>query len=177
MFSLGLLAIIITSSVMMSVVAAQTPPVTEEQIARIKINCVSAKNIVNRVHLSDALLRVNRGQMYESMSTKLMERFNARASGNRYVVTDLLSTTQSYDAALKTFHQHYISYEEQMSAALRIDCTKEPVSFYDAVAAARTLRSVVHSDVIKLHQLIDDYKKSFDVFQVDFRAIKEGNSL
>jgi len=141
---------------------------TEEQMARIRISCVSAKNTLNQLHANDALLRVNRGQMYESMSTKLMVRFNARADGNHFNVKDLTSVTQDYGTALTKFRDDYKSYEEQLYAALNINCSKEPVSFYDAVAVARTQRAQVHADVLKLHQYIDGYQAAFDAFTASF---------
>jgi len=136
---------------------------------RIKSNCVSAKNTLNRLHASDALLRVNRGQIYESMSTKLMTRFNDRAQSNHLDTKALVGATTSYGTALATFRTNYQSYEEQLSNALRIDCTKEPAAFYDAVASARSKRSQVHDDVTVLHRHIDDYTAAFAQFASDHK--------
>lgn len=143
---------------------AQSASMSDGQIARIRASCVGAKSTLAQLHASDALLRVNRGQIYESMSTKLMSRFNDRASSNHYDISGLLSATQNYGTMLTTFRADYQTYEEQLSNALNIDCTKEPVAFYDAVSLARTLRSQVHVDVTRLHQYIDDYDTVLNVF-------------
>ncbi len=148
---------------------------TDEQIARIRSSCVSAKNTLNQLHASDALLRVNRGQLYESMSTKLMARFNSRADSNRFDVKDLTTVSQNYGTALTTFRDDYKSYEVQLATALKISCLKEPVSFYDAVFVARTMRAQVHVDVVKLHQYIDEYKATFDAFTANFNKTNGGN--
>jgi len=142
---------------------------------RIKSSCVSAKNTLNRLHASDALLRVNRGQIYESMSTKLMTRFNDRAQSNHFDAKSLISATVSYGTALATFRTDYQGYEEQLSNTLRIDCTKEPVAFYDAVASARNKRSQVHDDVTVLHKYIDDYTAAFAQFASDHKDQGGGN--
>jgi hypothetical protein len=165
---------ICASTTLFAVASAQSPPMTEDQISHIRANCTSTKSTLNQLHASDALLRVNRGQLYESMSSKLMTRFNDRAQSNRFAVDDLVSVTQNYVKALTTFKQDYQSYEEQLSAALRIDCNKEPVTFYDAIAASRAKRTQVHVDVIKLHQYIDEYQSNFDVFKSNYTNNKAG---
>ena len=149
--------------------SAQSPLMTDEQVDRIRSNCVTAKNTLNQLHTSDALLRVNRGQIYEYMSTKLMDRFNGRATNSRFEAKDLTSVAQKYSFALTTFRLTYQSYEEQLTKALTIDCRKEPVSFYDAVANARTKRTQVHVEVVKLHQYIDEYRSAVDAFEADYK--------
>lgn len=165
--TLSLFAAVVLSGALFGVVSAQGTPMTDEQIGRIRTSCVSAKNTLNQLHASDALLRVNRGQLYESMTTKLMARFNSRADSNHFDVKDLTTVTQTYGEALTTFRDDYKSYEVQLTATLAVDCLKEPVSFYDAVALTRVKRAQVHVDVVKLHQSIDAYKAAFDAFVVN----------
>ncbi len=166
--ALCLIVATLVSSVLFGVASAQTTPMTDEQIGRIRVSCLSTKSTLNRLHANDALLRVNRGQIYESMSTKLMTQFNNRATSNRFDAKDLARITQSYGTALAEFRVDYMSYEVQLANALNIDCAKEPVSFYDAVALARTSRAQVHADVVKLHQYIDDYSAAFSTFTTTF---------
>lgn len=158
------LASVVCAVALIGTIHAQSAPMTDAQIARIRLNCVSAKNTVEQLHASDALLRVNRGQIYESMTTKLMAPFNDRANSNHYDINGLTLAIQNYNSMLTTFRTDYQSYEEQLSSALNIDCTKEPVAFYDAVSLARTLRSQVHADVTHLNQYIDDYDTVLNVF-------------
>lgn len=162
-----LIAIVVAgvlSTTFIGAVHAQSPAVTDEQINRIRANCISAKNSLSRLRTSDTLLRVNRGQIYESMVTKLMERFNSRVQSNQKNGDELVNVTQNYLVALTTFRADYKKYEEQLSLTLKIDCTKEPVAFYDATMNARLKRTQVHVDVVTLHQYIDAYKTSFDTF-------------
>ena len=155
---------LIGAAISINIASAQDAPMTDAQIAQIKSSCTTAKNTMAQLHANDALLRVNRGQMYESMETKLMNPFNDRVNSNHLNSKYLVAVTNDYDAALTTFRNDYQAYEESLSSALKIDCTKEPVSFYDAVADARTKRAQVHSDVVKLHQDIDQYKSTFESF-------------
>ena len=72
--------------------AEDTLPMTDEHIARIRANCVDAQKTLFQIHASDAGLRVNRGQIYESMSTKLMAPFNIRLVLNRIDAANLVTT-------------------------------------------------------------------------------------
>lgn len=150
---------------------ARADDLTPDQVARVKANCVSIKNSLSQLHASDALLRVNRGQMYESMASKLMDNFNDRLSGNRLDNKAMATVTSSYRSALTTFRSDYIAYEQKMSEAIRIDCISQPNSFHTAVEEARALRKTVHDDVMRLHRLIDDYRSSVSGFLLNFERV------
>lgn len=148
---------------------------TEEQRARVRFNCVQIKSTLNQLKVSDALLRVNRGQHYESLSGKYMDRFNIRLANNGLNAQGLLSVKTGYDTALNTFRAHYTEYERQLNTAIGIDCTKDPDGFHLAVENARTKRKIVHDDVRKLHTLIDDYRSAVDDFKLNFQRVSGGN--
>jgi hypothetical protein len=157
-----------------SLVHAQSATVlTQDQESHIQANCVSIKNSLNQLHASDALLRVNRGQIYESMATKLMDTFNSRLGSNSLDNKAMVTVTGNYRTQLNSFRSDYINYEQKLSAAINIDCTTKPTEFYNAVEDARTLRNTVHSDVIKLHQLIDDYRSSVGDFLLNYERVSE----
>lgn len=167
-----LVSIIVLSGVSFWTASAQSIPMTDQQIKLIRDSCVSTKNTLNQLHSSDALLRVNRGQTYESISTKLMERFNSRIVSNSLNNTSLLLITSSYGTTLDSFRADYINYEKQLTLAINIDCSKQPVAFYDAVALARIGRDQVHIDVLKLNQFIDQYGAAVDQFDKDYQGTK-----
>jgi hypothetical protein len=144
-------------------------PMTEAQIQRIRDNCVEAQSTLYQLHASDALLRVNRGQLYESMSTKLMEPFDSWLTLNSTNPSDLISIAADYDSKLTEFRTDYQQYEEAMSRTLQINCTNQPVAFYDSVGDTRTKRSKVHDATLALHGLIKDYKEAFEKFAKDFK--------
>jgi len=152
---------------------AQSTALTSEQIEHIRSNCVSIKSTLNQLHASDALLRVNRGQVYESMASKLMDPFNSRLSNNRLDNKATSVVTTSYRTALDTFRSDYKSYEEKLSSAIRMNCSTQPESFYTAIEEARILRAKVHDDVIKLHRYIDDYRTAVGDFMLNYERISE----
>lgn len=162
--SLGVLLSFVTPNV-----AAED--LTPEQTERVKLNCVSIKNTLSQLHASDALLRVNRGQVYESMGSKLMDTFNTRLANNRLDNKAMVTVTSNYRTALSNFRTDYIAYEQKLSEAIKIDCASQPNTFHSALEEARILRQKVHEDVLKLHRYIDDYRTSVSDFLLNYERV------
>lgn len=157
----GILAV---SSISTLSVNAADVEMTPGHVARIRANCVEAQSVLQRVHVSDALLRVNRGQLYEQMTTKLMSPLNSRISLNRLDGTELSLTSSDYERQLDSFRKAYMDYEETMSDALAINCADKPVSFYDLVTETRNKREKVHQETLQLNRIISRYGVQFDAF-------------
>lgn len=169
------LAVLVVLGVLLPFCAtsARADDLTPEQVDRVKTNCVSIKNSLTQLHASDALLRVNRGQMYESIATKLMDTFNARLSSNSLDNKAMTTVTTSYRSALDTFRADYIAYEQKLSDTIRIDCTSQPNTFHSSLLEARQLRETVHADVEKLHHSIDDYRSSVNSFLLNYERVSQ----
>lgn len=166
----GLLATLIVGvAALHSLTTMADAPMTEAHIQRIRDNCSEAQSALSQLHATDALLRVNRGQLYESISTKLMEPFDSRLALNNYNAPDLVSIAADYDRQLTDFRSKYQQYEESMSATLAINCRNQPVAFYDSVTATRTQRDQVHQSALALHALITNYQQAFETFAKTFK--------
>ncbi|MFZ1360693.1 MAG: hypothetical protein WAS27_01520 [Candidatus Saccharimonadales bacterium] len=142
------------------------PLMTDRHIQRIKQNCRSAARTIQQIHVNDGPLRVNRGQAYESVLSKLITPFNSRLIINKYDASSMVRIASQYDKSLTAFRENYKKYDNQMTAVLRIDCVKRPISFYDAVTEARRLRTAVNADAIQIHNYITEYGQAV----TDFRA-------
>lgn len=165
--SIGIAASIVAlcgSAIYLHTARAQSAPMTEAHIQKIRANCVDAQQALIKLHANDALLRVNRGQLYESISTKLMTPFNSRTIANKYDGSRLVERAATYEKQLNEFRADYIIYEEAMSRTLRINCTNEPVAFYDSVNETRLKRQSVHQRTTALQKTIQDYKNDFEEF-------------
>ena len=149
-------------------VFAQSTPMTEVHIERIRANCVEAQSTLTQLHASDALLRVNRGQLYESISTKLMAPFNSRVTSAKLDSASLVSLTATYEQQLSDFRANYKLYEEAMTKTLRLNCTNQPVAFYDSLTDARAKRYQVYLSNQTLQKTIEQYKTAFDTFKQKF---------
>lgn len=152
-------------------VSAQDAVLTSQQTEQIIGNCTILKNTLNQLHSSDALLRVNMGQLYELVSTKLMDRFNKRISSNNFKIDNLTLAYNTYNSNLNNFRSDYITYEESLTTAIKIDCKSQPSVFYNSLLAARYNRGRVYEDVKKLNQQIDQYRLAMTQFEKDFQAM------
>lgn len=153
-----------------SIAGAETgATMSDQQLTQIRNRCSEVQATLSRVHSNDALLRVNRGQVYERLSTKLMVPLNSRVALNRLDGSSLLTVTSNYEQHLSDFRLRYQSYEEQLSSTMKIDCKKQPAKFYDSLKLARERRQFVADSVNSLAKDITDYKKAFVEFAVPYR--------
>lgn len=143
----------------------QSLVLTDEQIALIKTNCVDVQSTLERVHASDALTRVNLGQRYETISTKLMAPLNSRIALNRLDNVELTKTTVDFNTELDNFRTLYQQYEQTTLRAIQINCVNQPVSFYDTITLARNHRAAVHESVVKMSGLLKQYGTQFEAFK------------
>jgi hypothetical protein len=137
----------------------------DEQISLIRTNCINAQSTLQRVHASDALTRVNLGQRYETISTKLMAPLNSRIALNRLDNVELTKTTADFNAELDNFRTLYQQYEQTTLRAIQINCVNQPVSFYDTITLARSHRAAVHESVLKMSGLLKQYGTQFEAFK------------
>lgn len=154
---------------MQATAKAQVALMTDVHIERIRSNCVEAQTTLRQLHASDALLRVNRGQLYESILTKLMTPMNIRIGANQLDNKDLVFIASQYDQQLASFRLKYQQYEEAMSKTLKLNCTNQPVAFYDSVTDTRNKRKLTHESTVLLHKTIQTYKIQFEAFEKKFK--------
>lgn len=138
---------------------------TEGHIARIRNNCQTALITLGQIHANDAPAYINRNQTYFSISDKLMARLNSRLTLNRYDATQLVKTASEYNTELTKFRAAYKIYDDAMNDALKTNCKKEPVSFYDRVSTARDARLDVKDSVDQLTTLLAQYKQQVQQFE------------
>lgn len=157
--------LILDASVMAQ--AAQTT-LSDTHIRQIQQNCKAATRVIQQIHANDGPLRVNRGQVYDSISSKLMTPLNSRLIINKLDASAMVKVTAQYEKALSDFRENYRRYDNKMSDVLTVNCVKDPQHFYDELVQARHLRSVVHGDIVKVNGLIDEYGASFSAFRERF---------
>ncbi|MCX6728263.1 MAG: hypothetical protein NTV39_00620 [Candidatus Saccharibacteria bacterium] len=177
LISAGLIvAVLVCGLTFIKIASAQNDQPTDTQIQLVQNNCLALKSTLNQLHASDALLRVNMGQLYESMAIRLMNGFNGRIERNNLNNNSLVSETKNYNSTLDNFRSDYQAYEEKLSAAINTDCQNHPTSFYNAISTARTYRDKVHSDVLRLNQSIAQYQSTTDQFESDYLLSLEGTA-
>lgn len=156
--------VFLTAMAVSGAVQAQSA-LSEAHIERIRQNCVTVHATLQQLHASDGLLRVNRGPLYENISTKLMAPLNSRIALSRLSgLEELAATTLEYDRQLDIFRASYKQYEESMSRTMRIDCASRPAEFYDGIGRTRELRQTLYADSQALTELLIRYKVEFEEF-------------
>ena len=167
--SLGMLLVAVAASQAAQAQAA----LSETHIERIRQNCVTAQTALSQIHASDALLRVNRGSLYENISDKLMAPLNSRIALSRLEGLRMASIALEYDRRLDAFRVNYKQYEETMSRTLKINCAEKPVEFYESVTQTRQERRRLHENTRTITALLLDYKTGFEDFAKRFEE-REG---
>ncbi len=167
----GILMVAALSTLLMLRVASAetTPPeLSQQKIQSIRSHCGSIRSTLNQLHTTDALLRVNRGQMYTSLSTNVMAKMNSRLALNRLDGSELVRVTTEYEEHYSVFRERYERYNDRMEELKKIDCTQNPEQFYVALTDARTLRTEVNEATKQLNRDIDAYHGAFSDFRTDF---------
>ena len=162
---LGLAIAATCLAVSMSAAAKSSDSLSQAKADMIVQNCTQIQATLSSIHSSDALLRVNRGQTYELISSRLMSPMNTRIAANKLDGASLIQITSDYSNDLSDFRNAYIDYERQMSKTIRTNCHKSADKFYENLVKTRELRQEVHSYVADINQGIRDYKKAFDSFR------------
>lgn len=153
-----------------TVFAEEATTITDEQLVQVRSHCSEIKTTLKQLHASDAVVRVNRGKLYERLSTKLMAPLNSRIALNRLDGTSLVSITSEYEKHLTTFRTTYQDYEEGLSDLITINCLTQPARFYNVLEDVRSKRELVYESVNVLAQDIASYKTAFDEFATGFKS-------
>lgn len=152
--------ILVTVVTFSSTSFAQPADLTSEKRDVVVQTCVSAQTVMQKIQHNDAATRVNRGQSYETIVSRFMTPLNTRSTSNGYnsSATLLTDTTKRYQQALESFKDHYESYDNAVSSALKTKCKDKPELFYGYVEDARRERQNVATDVGVLSGLISEYQ-------------------
>lgn len=142
----------------------------------VTMDCLAVKFKLSDIHQQDGLLRVTLGQAYETMSTKLMARLNARVVENKLDGAPLVKSAAEFETALSKFRDDYKKYEVSMNTLMKADCQSQIQTYYVALESTRELRTAVDTDTKKLSAIIDQYYKEFTEFQRQLQSKeKEAN--
>ena len=133
--------------------------ITDYQISTIRSRCSDIQATLNRIHESDKVLRVNKGYEYKAiMLDKLMTPLNQRIAINQIDGGKLGKIAAEFSQTFSKFDKAYSRYERDLSAAIDIDCTKQPTAFYDQVLLAYVSRQDLHEVDSELIGLAKQFK-------------------
>lgn len=142
--------------------------ITPEVIERIKSRCTENSATLNRLHKTDASIRTDRGNLYRTISDKLMVPLNRRLAANQQDASGLLTITSNYNDEFTKFSKAYVDYDNSLAKVLDIDCSKEPVAFYSALTDARAKRTALSVNNQRIKEYIREYGTTFTSLKQKF---------
>ncbi|PID33043.1 hypothetical protein CR969_02820 [Candidatus Saccharibacteria bacterium] len=144
-------------------------PGSAAQIDRLQSRCDSIMPTLRQLHTTDALLRVNIGQVYNGVSSNLMVRLNSRLALNRIDSTKFVDITNRFESSRSEFSSSYNEYEEAMAKLLKIDCKSKPTEFYAQLIKTRDARKKLANRVENLNNLLSEYRVEVERLQQDLK--------
>lgn len=151
--------------------AQDTVQVSAEKLAAIQSRCSTIKTNLNQLQTTDALLRVNRGQAYASISNDLMAKLNSRIALNRLDGSELIRVTTQYETNHTSFRIAYQEYSDELVRLMKIDCTEHPQQFYEVLVSTREKRKLVNDSVKRLNEDIRAYEAAFNQFRATYKGV------
>lgn len=145
----------------------------DNPVDRLQAQCDTIQTTLRRLHTNDSLLRVNIGQMYNSISVRLMARLNSRLALNRIDSTRFVEISGRFDQERSTFSDSYSQYETSLSALIKIDCKARPTEFYASLLTARDARLRLSTSVQALNDSVREYQVAVEDLRQDL-VVREG---
>lgn len=136
----GLAFFIIGLLLIVQPAAAETMPGAAPVLDRLQAQCDTVRSHLSRLHSSDALLRVNVGQVYNNISSRLMARLNGRLALNKIDSTELVRLASAFERERVSFSGRYSEYEAELAQLLKIDCRTQVTDFQSRLGLVRDAR-------------------------------------
>lgn len=138
---------------------------TARQEQKIVRECTNIQNQLGRLRSNDALTRVNLGQNYEVISSRLMANLNTRIVSNKLNGSELVAISAEFSENLDYFRENYQIYERELTKLSHMDCTKDADKFYDQLETVRYQRGELNFNTTKLHEIAEEYQKALGRFE------------
>ena len=158
-----------------AIVAVSESILSSKKSDEILGNCQIIKRNLNKVHVADALSRVNQGQVYESLQSNLIAPFNDRLSNNSIDATNLRTLSDNYQNDLADYRRYYQDYEQSLSETIDINCQVNPSRFYSKITDSSKKRQLVGLAVGRLLADLNKYDAEISKVESNIRgeAIKK----
>lgn len=144
------------------------------QVRAIQSRCSSLRATMSRIQHNDALLRVNVGQAYNTLSSQLMARLNSRLALEKIDSTQLVSIAQRFESERKQFATQYNTYETLIAGLVKASCQEAPVHYYEQLIKARDARQDVGASVKSLDELIKQYRTAVEGLKTTLEGRRHG---
>lgn len=128
---------------------------TTEQMNAIKKNCAIIKDNLKSIQYEDSRVRVHLGRYYDTVQSNFITPLNIALIGNNISNINLIENQTNFVTARSKFASDYIAYQKSLEELVSLDCTIEPVKFYNKLVSVREKRAKVANDTTKLRELTE----------------------
>ena len=166
----GFIISVISSFFLASAVWAENAPMvikipTESQLTKITSECSAIKTHLGKLRSNDALIRVNLGQNYETMASKVMANFNLRVVSNKLNGAAMVEKTAEFNENFNYFRDNYYIYERELTKLTNIDCQKSPTDFYAQLERVRYYRHELNFNTSMMSKIATEYYEDLEEFE------------
>lgn len=134
---------------------------TEAEKQAVVSQCHDMRRNLQSIKHIDTLTRVNRGTATTNLVT-LMSAFNSRAASNTFNIPPLVTATKNVQDLRREFGDDYTQYETALRDLIAIDCTTEPVAFYEQLVEVRAKRALLNTTIKEIESQLDTFQMNTD---------------
>ena len=131
----------------------------DEKINLISEHCSIIKDNIKTIQHEDSRAYDHLGGYYDAVLYNFITPLNLSLIKNNMPNTNLADNQAGFVTARTKFTSDYIKYQRDLEVLLSLDCTSEPVKFYDKLTTAREDRAKVATDVSNLNSLLTKQQK------------------
>ena len=122
--------------------------------------CDQARKSLLALQKDDTRVRTSLGPIYDKIQNDFIVPLNIRLINNNLPIPELITTQVDFALGKTTFYKDFTSYSQSLEELLSVDCKNEPDNFLSKLPQVRTKREKVHTDILKLDQLISAYRNN-----------------
>jgi hypothetical protein len=145
---------------------ASADTLSQDQLALVTNNCVSAQGALQNLERRDTVLRINLGTLYDAALNQ-SDAFVSRLAHNGINNSTIKQTDQAMHNGENQFENDYDDYATVLEQALSTNCMGDPQHFYDLLTQAETDRQSTGNDVTSLNDLISQYISEIDAIHLN----------
>lgn len=168
-FSISILTIFGVSLIFSPFAMAENKKIdfSDEKAHKIVSECQKIKGQIGKTRSNDALMRVNLGQSYETISDKLMVNLNTRIASNKLNGSKLVEKTAEFNENVIYFRENYQKYEKELTKLSDMKCSDKDIAktFYEQLEKVRYLRSELNYNTTKIAEISKEYKDALREFK------------
>ena len=154
---------IVSSASFFSLKTTAATELDDEKLTAISTSCSIIKDNIKTIQHEDSKNRDHLGGYYNYILSNFIKPLNIVLVNNNMstsVITTFSENQNNYVSAFELFDNDYRKNQKDLEELLSIDCTTEPIKFYNKLVVARKSRAKVADDITTINNLIEKQRTS-----------------